>query len=539
MRTTLITLIAVALLSNAVTAGAANLDKKEPPPPGRVLMRVVTNTTRLGLLFSKFDKTRIKSLEPKGKTYVLYPYGAMEAGPIYHAPLPETIELSQALPPGKYRLQSLFAGSADEYSPGVTTTLKVRDDFPTFEIVQDQVTDLGVLIVQPVGRGNAVLIPAADFGNAHVHLLRSGAIEESWLSKPVIDWRPQDSSASQFEFGTPEGAIDSDARLSAQRRWDEAKTRGALLALAKTATVALSQPAVAADGTMYFGSQLGQVLHRSKDGVWTPMDTGTLALVTAVALADTDLYAGLEDGRILQMKDGAWVVAGQAPGAAHVTTLAKLSSGEWWLVTQAWTGKQTVMNADSSKSLTGIAETPTKTLVQPGPDFWSGVKAPVTAFAGTSRGFLLRPEFESLVYDASTATWGGPRLKKDAPSFRANNDGTVLFSMRPGRLSVDGGASWSAFEPRGTLVGLAFFNAPTGLGLFGTDQLTLFGTQELRSTTDGGKTWTFLNELKQSPCNVYSLRQNDVAQRLICVFHDGSIHSAGMTGEWTVERVVY
>ena len=178
---------------------------------------------------------------------------------------------------------------------------------------------------------------------------------------------------------------------------------------------------------------------------WTP---AALALVTAVALADTDLYAGLEDGRILQMKDGAWVVAGQAPGAAHVTTLAKLSSGEWWLVNarKAWTGKQTVMNADSSKSLTGIAETPTKTLVQPGPDFFFGraVKAPVTAFAGTSRGFLLRPEFESLVYDASTATWGGPRLKKDAPSFRANNDGTVLFSMRPGRLSVDGGASWSA-----------------------------------------------------------------------------------------------
>ena len=95
-------------------------------------MRVVTNTTRLGLLFSKFDATRPGSSRwsRKGKTYVLYPYGAMEAGPIYHAPLPETIELSQALPPGKYRLQSLFAGSADEYSPGVTTTLKVRDDFP-------------------------------------------------------------------------------------------------------------------------------------------------------------------------------------------------------------------------------------------------------------------------------------------------------------------------------------------------------------------------------------------------------------------------
>jgi hypothetical protein len=65
------------------------------------------------------------------------------------------------------------------------------------------------------------------------------------------------------------------------------------------------------------------------------------------------------------------------------------------------------------------------------------------------------------------------------------------------------------------------------------------GTQELRGTADGGKTWTRLSELEKSPCDVFSLRQNDVAQRLVCVFHDGSIHSTGLNGEWTLERVVY
>ena len=59
------------------------------------------------------------------------------------------------------------------------------------------------------------------------------------------------------------------------------------------------------------------------------------------------------------------------------------------------------------------------------------------------------------------------------------------------------------------LRGLAFFDASTALGLFATDQMSWNGTHELRSTTDGGATWT------------------------------PGIHSAGMRGEWTVERVVY
>ena len=41
------------------------------------------------------------------------------------------------------------------------------------------------------------------------------------------------------------------------------------------------------------------------------------------------------------------------------------------------------------------------------------------------------------------------------------------------------------------------------------------------------------------PCDVRSLRQNDVQKRILCVFHDGSINSSGMQGDWVPERIVY
>jgi hypothetical protein len=214
------------------------------------------------------------------------------------------------------------------------------------------------------------------------------------------------------------------------------------------------------------------------------------------------------------------------------------ADGNWWVVTRQL-GEMTATNVYTGKSLTELPTAPGKTLSQPNwPGFWGPVKPFALPVAGKGKYFLSILD-EIHTYDAGSSAWTDLPKQKNTPVLLANNDGSVLFSIRPGQVSVDDGATWAAFKPNGTATALAFFDANTALAIFATDRLTWSGTQEIRSTTDGGKTWTRVNELPKSPCEVRTLRQNDAQKRLLCVFRDGNIYSTGMQGEWSLERAAF
>jgi hypothetical protein len=85
---------------------------------------------------------------------------------------------------------------------------------------------------------------------------------------------------------------------------------------------------------------------------------------------------------------------------------------------------------------------------------------------------------------------------------------------------------------------MGFFDAQHAMAVGLTDRLSVASmpSQELRVSSDGGKSWSPVSELKSSPCDTGTLQQIDVVRRLVCVFRDGSIQSAGLSGEWVVER---
>lgn len=516
--------------------GIAHAKEQKPAraPDGLVVGRLVNNLSRLNDFFPKFAYISVKG-GPRNSTYTL------STAPVLPILKQTTAPFAEPLPPGRYQITELEATSGNLF-----TESKLPAPALSFEVASGEVLDLGLLLVQPIGAGKAVLVPTDDPSSVE-ELLQTYFPEKAanWLNKPTTRWpgtanwvaSPFDYGGTDGQFGGAVGAlitssIEKGRRLQAQTRWQEAKTAADYLTIAKTATMALSEPAVSADGTMYFGSILGQVQRRAPDGTWTQIDTGRLTEVSTVELLDDQtLLVGTEDGWLLQQKtpaDEFTVVRRFAP-ATRILDLQRWSNGAWSVTTRGPQVKGTApTRVYGGNSIAEIdTAVPLKTL-----------REEATPAASAEKYFVGLAGVESFVYDSASATWSAPALKKAALQPIANNFGSVLLNMKPLQISTDNGQSWIPVKDPGRALYVAFFNNNEGLAVRAPSAL---GTPDLvvEATTDAGKSWSRVNTTPKFPCDVRSLRQNDVQKRIFCVFHDGSISSSGMQGDWVPERIVY
>lgn len=542
--------LAVGLL--CVTWGSGAVHAKEQPAaeqaaPGLVVGRLAHNMSWINVYFLRFNYLSAKG-GPKNSSVTFNTEPAMSGLGTKQT----TFQFAKRLPAGKYQLTGL--GSING---AMTTESKLDGSMPTFEVTSGGVTDLGLLVVQPTGGGKAVLLPVDDPSPVD-ELVRtyfpdevaaaSGAVTRwpgaaTWTAQSFT-YGDTDASALGLVVDVINASIEKGARLRAQARWQEAKTAADYLAIAKSATTMLSEPAVTSDGTMYFGSGLGQVQRRAPDGTWTHIDTGLAVEVSALSLLpDNALAIGTEDGRLLRQESagGKFVPVGRFTPTTRVLDLHQWADGTWWVTTRVQQGKELVTSIHSGKSLAEIdTTTPVKTMTQA-----EGISAFLvrpffaTSAATKTKYFVGIAGVESHTYDSATATWASAAMKKAALQPIANNTGSVLVNMKSLQLSTDEGASWSAFKDPGRAHYVAFFNPSEGLAVRTPTSAFAAPDMEVHGTTDGGKTWSRLSTLPKAPCDLRSLRQNDVQKRILCVFHDGSIHSAGMQGEWVPERIVY
>jgi hypothetical protein len=533
---TLRTVLVIGLLCSTCGFGIAHAKEQKPerPPDGLVVGRLVNNLSRLNDFFLKFTSISVKG-GPRNSTHTL------STAPTLPILKQTTAPFAELLPPGRYQITELGATAGNLF-----TDSKLPAPALSFEVTSGGVIDLGLLLVQPIGAGKAVLLPT-DEPTSVEELLRTHFPEQvaNWLDKPITRWSgaaswvasPFDYGATNGQFGGAVGAlitssIEKGMRLQAQTRWQEAKSAADYLKIAKTTTTALSEPAVSAEGTMYFGSILGQVQRRAPDGTWTQIDTGQLTEISAVMLLDDQtLLVGTEDGWLLQQQkptDEFTVVRRFAPGT-RILDLQRWSNGAWWVATRGPQVKGTAPTRIYGGNSIAEIDTavPLKTL-----------REDATPAASAGKYFFGVAGVESHVYDNASATWSAPAVKKAALQPIANNSGSVLLNMKPLQISTDNGLSWAAVKDPGRALYVAFFNNSDGLAVRAPAAL---GTPDLvvEATTDAGKSWSRVNTLPKFPCDVRSLRQNDVQKRIFCVFHDGSINSSGMQGDWVLERIVY
>jgi hypothetical protein len=446
----------IAFLIFAMPGWAVAEGPGDQPSPatrdGYFVARLVTNAQSVGIYYADFNSLSVSGPGSNGKERR---FDAINQPPYFLNPGRPSVIFGGWLPPGEYRVQKLQA------TAGTTEmSVNLKGILPTFQVNAGEVVDLGTLVFQPVGGGEAVLFPApAAIPVADLIARDFTADAGSLAGMPVSRW---DGSAGwsdrRFPFGGTDtgqglimnlmiGAVENASKTPSQASWSDVRTPDQFLDLAKRVTVNLSHPAVRPDGTAYFGSALGQVLRRSATGKWSNLDTGQLAEVTAVHLTPAgELLAGLEDGRIyrLEQEPGAFSLIGQAPDRGRVVDVRLLADDHWVLVTRQMVGTAGETRVYFSPSPGQWPAAPDRVFRQPmKPGFTKGVSPFPEPALGRSRYYISIRRIVTAEYDIATRAWIETAVKKKAEHIAANNSGTVLYGLRPARVSTDDGRTWN------------------------------------------------------------------------------------------------
>jgi hypothetical protein len=167
-----------------------------------------------------------------------------------------------------------------------------------FHVQAGRVTDLGSLLAIGIGDREQVLVSLHPTEEAHAVDAALDEFAEALVSREPIAWnaplpsRPLKGGSA----GTAASAIPS---LAAARTVDE------LLRGARAFTAPMyDEPAIAADGTMYYGADFGQLRVRGPAGQWSNVGMDTLHAIPAVEWVDGALVTGADDGALRRSTDG-------------------------------------------------------------------------------------------------------------------------------------------------------------------------------------------------------------------------------------------
>lgn len=400
------------------------------------------------------------------------------------------------LPEGSYRLKG-FTGSHSrpETGPGFD-----------FAIRPGALSNLGTLIYQPIGEGKSTFVTypdqadlarivakefpalAKDLGDSVVSGWRQTAVNNQGASGQAIPTRVlQYGAVGGLLFSMVNKKNETEKRLA----WTDAQDPALRLLLSKTSTYSLNAVQELADGELLAGSNLGQLLVRSKAGEWRNIDVGDAREITALhARSAAHIVVGGEDSLLKQSADAGrtWSDLAFPLENALIAHIGE-ANGEL-LVTSIAQGRMRVH---------GLTDKPgsqwTELLDLPGLNTASHAILPKRAAIHNGKYLVLVPGKELHAFDLATRTWTVAPVPKDIVEIASSGESLYSSAMmyKP-HVSLDDGASWSkTSNPCGGFVSLVFDFAMRGKneawamckvgGAF-------VATSSVRYSQDGGRNWT-------------------------------------------------
>jgi hypothetical protein len=303
------------------------------------------------------------------------------------------------------------------------------------------------------------------------------------------------------------------------------------------------------DGNAYFAADLGQVLRRTPQGVWTNLDTGTLDTLTSLLVDESNIYASSFQHRLFASTDGgaSWTNA-PVPVAPNVTSIARLPNGDFVAATEA-TADTDAVTILRGPELLALPATPWTTLETV--KVARGQTRPAAILSLTDRLIVLgRGAREFHGYDIASDRWGPLVATAWIVELHVNRAAGLLYGSGPvvsqgialsglsrnnGVLSTDGGRTWVSINP-GRHAALGFRDAMNGIAVV-ADLAMLKPEFYTATTADGGKTWTRVGGMVPGFCTGGAyLPPTD---ELLCMRNDGNIQSTRTGEEWVVERAVF
>jgi hypothetical protein len=200
---------------------------------------------------------------------------------------------------------------------------------PTFHVQAGRVTDLGSLLSLNIGDRQQVLVAMHPAEDAHVIDAALDEFAGALVSREPIALNapaPSKPVKAGLIAGTSVGPV---PQLVAARTVDE------LLRVARVFTPPMyDEPAIAADGTLYYGADLGQLRVRSPAGQWSNVGMDTLHTIPAVEWVDGALVTGSDDGVLRRSTDGGktWTQLRKRDGEAIIDI--DQANGTWLVTTE-------------------------------------------------------------------------------------------------------------------------------------------------------------------------------------------------------------
>ncbi|MGH8037046.1 MAG: hypothetical protein ACREPD_04820 [Stenotrophomonas sp.] len=435
-------------------------------------------------------------------------------------------------------------------------------DGPTFEIKPGRVTDLGDYVAVSVGGYKTVVLPIT-------HAEHSGAVAAatqpfaSLLTDPV-PLRPASLALSPAMdpgmTNTGLGLI-GDLLIAYDRKVNKPSTIEALISakdpdeflrLIRTVTLPVQdEPAILADGTMYFPADFGQLRRRTPDGEWSNVGMDTLRKIMSVEAQDGRLVAGSDDGYIRESRDGGitWTPLASLGSMRSVVDIDH-AAGRWVVTTSENTDpfvagriplvprlqppaktvrvRVYVAQLDDLSDLTLSRELPLE-----GKDMWgwAGVQGQLAG----SRYYLLAGNTPQRL-DLDTRQWKAIPPRERTSTLRVNPSSGVLSALwSQGAFSkvyysTDHGDTWQQIgRPPYVILDVQMDTATSGWSTRWNVN-TWGGVWELYAYSAKKDDWDMTGE---APFNCKPLRASAQAP-VLCMATDSSIFAL-RDGAWKVE----
>ena len=442
------------------------------------------------------------------------------------------------LPQGHYRLRGLTGlRSNPEIGPGFE-----------FDVRPGTLTNLGTLIFQPTGEGKATFVTFAKYGDlAGILPEEFRELAQGGADRKPLGWHRANSEnvgtsgqevASPMQAGITGAVIASivNARNLTDKRadWADATDPARRLLISKGSTYSLNAVQELPNGELLAGSNLGQLLLRSKTGDWTNIDLDDPREVTALHARDRMvLNAGGEEGMLKQSTDGGktWTDLGAPVKFGLVLHLAEVN-GELFVLSVA-DGR---VYLHSRLNVHGAGWNELKNLPSEG----------VAGYARmTSRGTINDGKYSIVIpgkeihsFDLTKKTWAMSALPKEVDDVRSNGQSIYSnsFTFKP-QHSTDAGATWNkvANPCRGWIsivVDFAMLN-PHDAWAVCMHSGAFAGSTSIRKSSDGGRSWSEL--VKETPLIVTQFVATNTV--LLYIDRDTKIYSSRDGGiSWNRDR---
>ncbi len=511
------TLIAVVA---ALFAGSHALAQPDKPPQsfegtnGYVVLRIVTNAA-VPLVLMGYNT--------KWRTLVLQ---SADGGEVPLNPAPDdgrrsTQVFAQQLPEGRYKPLALRSAG----------TIPLTGSDLGFEVKRGRVTNLGTLVVQPIGNNEYTVLPFPGSDDLREFVAReapaiaaaAGGEALGWTGGKGADgtaagprWTVVSNTAAGGIIGTItmniiQAELDSDAKTAPVAAWKETTDPAARLRLAKQNTYSLNALQRLPAGEIAAGTNLGQVMLRDPATGWARFDLEDPREVTALHAPSRErMVAGGEEGLLVSTQDGGKTWTRHRPPAPGVL-IVHIAEHEGQTFVLSALGDDIRLH-----STRDLASGEWRELKSGEMDFLGLRIHPHMQPMGTlheGRYYMLVPGQAIYVLDLEMGAWTS--AKPDG-LFRFMGAVRGAFAYATGAinrvapyLSRDGGATWTRFANPCTAtfsgVQSVAFLSPSDAYLMCSEIGMWSNTWTIKRTTDGGANWTDVaKDLAGRPLQMYA-----------------------------------